>query len=212
MHSRVASVHGVPNHSFGSRHSSVSVALPEAEAAITTNNTLVTLLARCADRDPDAFRSLYDAQAGRLYGLALRITRDPELAADAVQDTFLLVWRRAERFDETRGGAEAWLATLVRYRAIDIQRRRSREQPSETLPERATDDADALDSLMQTAEGTALRHCLAALPAERRSLLLRAFVGGRSYAALATENGEPLGTVKARIRRALAALKLCLES
>lgn len=211
MHSRVASVQRVFSRSSNSQHSSLKVISPEAEAAITTEHTLGGLLARCADHDPDAFRSLYDAQAGRLYGLAMRITRDPELAADAVQDTFLLVWRRAERFDATRGGAEGWLAALVRYRAIDIQRRRGREQSSDLLPEQASKEADALDRLMQTAEGTALHNCLAALPAERRSLLLRAFVGGRSYAALATEDGEPLGTVKARIRRSLVALKLCLE-
>ena len=158
-----------------------------------------------------AFRLLYAAQAGRLHGLALRITRDAELAADAVQEAFLLVWRRSESFDPGRGDGDAWLTALVRYRAIDAMRRRGREQVSAAVPEQASDMPDALDALLTTSEGAALRACLGELPADRRGLLLRAFVDGRSYAALATEDGEKLGTVKARIRRALATLKQCLQ-
>lgn len=129
-----------------------------------------------------------------------------------MQDTFLLVWRRAERFDPARGEADVWLAALLRYRAIDAVRRRRREHLSAAPPDAPSEDPDALAQLTATAEGAALQACLGQLPPDRRALLLRAFIGGRSYAELATEDGEPLGTVKARIRRALAALKICLSS
>ena len=85
------------------------------------------LVERCGAGDRAAFRALYDAQAARLYGIALRITRQPGLAADAVHDALLQVWQKAARFDPARGAAEAWLTGLVRYRAIDIVRRQGRE-------------------------------------------------------------------------------------
>src|SRR6185437_3568998 len=78
------------------------------------------LLHRCRDGDAAAFRRLYDAESPRLYGLALRITGQAALAADAVHDAFLQVWQKATRFDPGRGSAGAWLTALVRYRAIDL--------------------------------------------------------------------------------------------
>ena len=172
---------------------------------------LQALILRCAQGDLPAFRNLYAAQAARLHGLALRITREPGLAADAVQDTFLQVWRRAEQFDRERGSAEAWLAGLVRYRAIDIVRRRSRERVGMVVDDQPSTDPDALAELTATAEGAALRSCMDQLPPDRRALLVQAFVDGLTHSELAQKSGQPLGTVKARIRRALMSLKQCLE-
>ena len=159
----------------------------------------------------DAFRALYAAQAARLHGLALRITREHALAADAVQDAFLQVWHRAEQYDRSRGPADAWLAALLRYRAIDIVRRRTREQVSPSVPEVASDAPDPLEALSASAEGSALWTCLNQLPPDRRNLLVRAFVEGLSHSELAASSGEPLGTVKARIRRSLLALRQCID-
>ena len=181
--------------------------IPNGADPITTEN----LVRRCASGDIAAFRALYSSQAARLHGLALRITREPALAADAVQDTFLQVWFRAEQYDHTRGAADAWLTALLRYRAIDIVRRRTREQMSLALPEMASDEPDPLEALTASAEGSALWTCLNQLPPDRRSLLVRAFVDGLSHSELAASLGEPLGTVKARIRRALLALRQCID-
>jgi RNA polymerase sigma-70 factor (ECF subfamily) len=157
-------------------------------------------------------RELYDRESERLYGLAMRITRQPSLAADAVQDTFLQVWQQAGRFDPSRGAAGAWLASLVRYRSIDITRRRMREQPGYEAPEQADPTPDALSQLIGSLEADALRSCLETLDEKRRQLILMAFVEGLSHSELAEQLAAPLGSIKSWMRRSLAALKTCLTS
>lgn len=172
---------------------------------------LATLIRRCADQDRAAFRRLYDRQAARLHGIALRITRQPALAADAVHDTFIALWQHAASFDPARGTAEAWLTSIARYRALDIARRRVREVTGLEMPEAADPEPDALARLTGSAEVTALRRCLEELEPDRRGLVIAAFVDGLSHSELAQKRAMPLGTVKSTIRRALAALKRCLE-
>jgi RNA polymerase sigma-70 factor (ECF subfamily) len=179
---------------------------------IDEQTTLDALLRRCAAADRSALRELYDRESSRLYGLALRITRQPSLAADAVQDTFLQVWQQAGRFDPSRGAAGAWLASLARYRAIDIARRRMREQPGYEAPEQEDPAPDALTQLVGSFEAEALRRCLATLDDKRRQLIVMAFVDGLSHSELAERLAAPLGSIKSWIRRSLAALKTCLTS
>ena len=170
------------------------------------------LLARCAAGDRAAFRRLYEAWGGRLLGVALRITRDRALAADALHDAFVQVWQRAGRFDPARGNAEAWLVALVRYRALDLARRQRREAPGYDPPELEDDQPSALARLVSTAEGAALQRCLQTVGEERRRLITLAFVDGLSHSDLAARLEVPLGTVKSWIRRALLSLKECLAS
>ena len=171
------------------------------------------LLGQVAAGDRAAFRRLYDLQAPRLYAVALRITRQGPLAADAVHDAFLQVWRNAGRFDAARGPAEAWLLGLVRYRALDIARRRGREVAPDDLdlPEPADDAPDPLELLAGSRDAAALHACLRQLEADRRRLVLLAFVEGLSHSEVAARVGMPLGTVKSWIRRSLQSLRLCLE-
>ena len=172
---------------------------------------LAPLLVRCGRGDRSAFRRLYDLQAPRLHGVALRITRQASLAADAVQEAFLQVWQNAARYDPARGSAEAWLVILVRYRALDLARRQGREQPGLTLPEAADLSPDALAQLVSHADARALRRCLEQLKEERRRLIVMSFIGGLTHAELSERLATPLGTVKSWIRRGLAALRDCLE-
>lgn len=182
-----------------------------AEAQATESLPLLLRLVAAGDRA--AFRRLYDLQAPRLYAVALRITRQPPLAADAVHDAFLQVWRHAARFEAGRGAAEAWLLSLVRYRALDIARRRGREVPQDDLdlPEPADEGPDPLEQLAGSRDAAALHACLRQLEAERRRLVLLAFVDGLSHSEVAERVGMPLGTVKSWIRRSLQSLRLCLE-
>jgi RNA polymerase sigma-70 factor (ECF subfamily) len=173
---------------------------------------LTSLLSRCATGDRAAFRALYDKQSSRLHGLALRITRDQGLAADATHDAFVQVWNQAVRFDPARGAAGAWLTSIVRYRALDITRRRVRERPGYEPPEQEDLSPDALSQLVTSAEGAALRVCLDGLEPDRRALLMSAYSDGLSHSELAEKTGTPLGTIKSWIRRSLASLKRCLES
>lgn len=178
--------------------------------AVIETDELTSLLLRCATGDRAAFERLYRLQSARLYGLALRITRQPGAAADAVQEALLQAWRNAGRFDPARGGADSWLIGLVRYRALDIVRRTGREIGEDSLPERVDETPDALTRLISAREGEALRRCLEELPPERRSLIIAAFTEGLSHSALATRLDEPLGTIKSWIRRALQSLRKCL--
>jgi RNA polymerase sigma-70 factor (ECF subfamily) len=172
---------------------------------------LIALLRLCAAGDRAALRTLYDQEATYLYGLALRITRDPSLAADALHDAFIQIARRADRFDPTRGSAQAWLVSLVRYRALDVVRRRSRETLTDTIPEQADENPGPLEGMVGSSEVEALRRCLEELEAARRQLVMSAFMDGLSHQQLAERFELPLGTVKSSIRRGLLALKGCLE-
>jgi RNA polymerase sigma-70 factor (ECF subfamily) len=186
--------------------------LPEPELRDTSPAAeLADLLQRCAGGDRAAFRRLYELQSSRLYGIALRITRQPALAADAVHDALLQVWQNARRFDADRGNPEAWLLSLVRYRALDITRRHGRELSGQEIPEMADDDPDPLSRLIGSTEGEALHRCLETLPPDRRKLVVMAFIDGLTHTELAQRLDQPLGTVKSWIRRALLNLKRCLE-
>ncbi|HTW29892.1 MAG TPA: sigma-70 family RNA polymerase sigma factor [Acetobacteraceae bacterium] len=169
------------------------------------------LLRRCAGGDAAAFRTLYEEQAPRLYGLALRMTRQPALAADALHDAFLQVWQQAARFDPARGPAEAWLTGLLRYRAIDLLRRREREQPGYEPPDAPDDGPDPFEQLRAAGDSAALSRCLATLEEAQQRLLRLAYVDGLSQSQLAAKLAAPLGTVKSWTRRALLALRQCLE-
>ena len=184
-------------------------AVAEAQAA----DDLTELLAQIAAGDRAAFRRLYDLQAPRLYAVALRVTRQGPLASDAVHDAFLQVWRNAGRFVATRGAPEAWLLSLVRYRALDITRRRGREMPQDDLdlPEAVDEAPDPLEQLASSRDAAALHACLRQLEAERRKLVLLAFVDGLSHSEVAERVNMPLGTVKSWIRRSLQSLRMCLD-
>ena len=171
------------------------------------------LIARCAAQDRAAFQALYARWSGRLHGVAMRITRDGALASDATHDAFVQVWQQAGRYDASLGEAGSWLISLARYRALDLVRRRGREvlghEPIEAEPDRGP---DPLSQLMASVDGGALHRCLQTLTAERRNLVVLAFVEGFSHSQLSAKLGLPMGTVKSWIRRSLIGLKECLGS
>ena len=184
---------------------------PVKHTSAVSEASAASLLAGCATRDPAALRELYEQQSARLYGVALRITRRPALAADALQDAFINIWQNAASFDPARGGAEGWLTGIVRFRALDGVRRGSREVTGIEMPEVADDEPSALSRLVGSAEATALRGCLEALDVEKRRLVMLAFLDGLTHQELAAKLAIPLGTVKSSIRRGLAGLRACLE-
>ncbi|TPG47286.1 sigma-70 family RNA polymerase sigma factor [Roseomonas nepalensis] len=164
-----------------------------------------------AEGEAGALRRLYDAQASRLFGVAMAILRDRDAAADALHDAVVKIAARARQFDPARGEAGAWLAAIVRHAALDLARARGRETPTDdpTLGDGAV-APEALDRLCETQEAGRLRDCLAALEARNREGILLAFVHGLSHAQIAARLDLPLGTVKAWIRRGLARLRGCL--
>ena len=175
------------------------------------DDEVAMLLARCAMADGAAFRRLYEQQSPFLYGVALRITRQPALASDAVHDALLQVWRNAARYDPERGNARGWLLSLVRYRALDAIARTGREVLGAEVPEQADTDAGPLDRLLGSEAGSALHGCLQDIDPDRRRLVMLAFLDGLTHAEVAARVAQPLGTVKSSIRRALQSLRTCLD-
>lgn len=185
-------------------------------AGTATNDEVGELIAACARHDRTAFQRLYERTAPQLLGCLIRILRDRALAEDALQDVFVQVWNRASQFEAGRGSAWGWLIAAARYRAIDLRRREGRIPTGSDLPlEDIPAEDESLDpSAFGLGERTSrlLSHCLGALQPRQRDCIVLAFQGGLSHAEVATEMGEPLGSVKSWIRRGLAALKRCLES
>ena len=176
-----------------------------------TDTPLAALLQGVARGDRDALKRVYERQSVRLFGVANAILRDRDRAADALHNAFLSVHRRAAQFDPERGGAEAWLAAIVRHAALDIIRAQGRELPSD---DPALGDVpvapEALAALESSEQGAALKRCLESLPEKNRQGILLAFVHGLSHPQIAEKLEQPLGTVKAWIRRGLLALRECL--
>jgi RNA polymerase sigma-70 factor (ECF subfamily) len=173
------------------------------------------LIAACARRDRAAFQRLYERTSSQLLACLIRILRNRASAEDALQDVFVQVWNRAAQFDSTRGSAWGWLVAIARYRAIDMRRRESRGAATALPGENdIAIDEEPQDELMALGDRAtaALTHCLGALQPRQRECIVLAYQGGLTHAEVASEVGEPLGSVKSWIRRGLAALKRCLES
>ena len=169
--------------------------------------TDVSLLARMAQRDPQALDLFYTRHARAVFSLALTILGDHAQATDLAQEVFLLVWRSAGAYQPT-GSARAWLLRLTRNRAID-EVRRARRHRARTAPLSAPliQALPAPLALADAAERQAVREAVAALPTEQRDALVLAFFQGLSHHEIATCLRTPLGTINARIRRALQTLR-----
>jgi RNA polymerase sigma-70 factor, ECF subfamily len=177
------------------------------------------LMQRIAEGDRLALGELYDRFSGPLYGTALRVVRDPAEAQDVVHDAFVTLWQKSSGFDSTRGTPFSWMVTLVRNRAID--RVRMRRRRAELLAESAPSDlgmdgssgvASASESAATGDEARAVREAVATLPLEQQRAVELAFFGGLTQEEIARKLNEPLGTVKARIRRGLLKLRDLLAS
>jgi RNA polymerase sigma-70 factor (ECF subfamily) len=178
---------------------------------MTAEASLAELLAAIAGGDRGALRMVYERQSVRLFGVANAILRDRDAAADALQDAFVKLSQRAGQFDAERGEATAWLAGIVRHAALDLARKRGRELPTDDPALGDTPvEPEALERVAASAEGRRLRACLEALEEKNRRGIILAFVHGLSHAQVAAKLDQPLGTVKAWIRRGLLQLRECL--
>ena len=193
---------------------------------------LAQLLARAGLGDRRAFADLYDKTSGYLFAGVLRIQRDRAVAEELLQEIYITLWRSAAGFDAARSQPLTWLTHIARNRAIDSLRR-AETQPRalslvggggssdggddaddaqrralEALPDEA---AGPFDLLRQASDARRLGHCMEHLSAAQRQSVALAFYDGLSHAEVAERLQQPLGTVKSWVRRALLALKGCLD-
>ncbi|HPX38185.1 MAG TPA: sigma-70 family RNA polymerase sigma factor [Mycobacterium sp.] len=174
---------------------------------------LDTLLRRVAHRDREAFAAFYDATCSRVYGMVLRVLRDPGYTEETTQEVYLQVWRTAESYDPASGTPLAWLLTLAHRRAVD--RVRSEQAASRrdfhygtTSVERPADHVS--DAAIAGDERRRVTACLDGLTDVQRECIELAYFGGMTYVEVSERLAANLATVKSRMRDALRGLRKCL--
>jgi RNA polymerase sigma-70 factor (ECF subfamily) len=173
------------------------------------------MIARIGSRDQSAFSAMYDRLSGPLYSLAVKMLGDPAEAQEALQDVFLQIWSRAASYDPEQSSVFSWAVLLTRSRVIDRLRARGRRSrvvvaSTEETPTEAA-DASTVESTADTVEkhdeAMRVRDVLNNLPFEQREAIELAFFEDLSHHDIAARLEQPLGTVKARIRRGLLKLR-----
>jgi RNA polymerase sigma-70 factor, ECF subfamily len=182
--------------------------LPGADLKEASRDARLILAIRSGSEQ--AMEELYDLYSSLVYSVALRVLRDTGAAEDILQEVFMQLWRAPSAFDSSRGSLPAWLSVIARNRAIDsLRRRRPEEDWSDVIvsvePD-LTGDAERNRSIEK------VRDTLSGMPAAQRSALEMAFFDGLTHREIASKIGDPLGTVKTRIRTGLLALRRALST
>jgi len=179
---------------------------------VRSNAEDVALIRRMCDADETALGALYDRWVRSLYSLVFHLLKDADEAEDVVEETFWQAWRKASSYEPSRGAVSTWLLTIGRRRALDRLRakgRRREESMSQTGV--LADMASSLPDPFQAAEGSERRSLVRAalneLPEEQRSVLELGYFQGLSQTEIAEMTGQPLGTVKTRMRLAMQKLR-----
>jgi RNA polymerase sigma-70 factor, ECF subfamily len=156
-----------------------------------------------------AMASLYDRYSSIVYSVALRVLGDTGAAEDILQDVFMQLWRNPGSFDSSRGSLGAWLAVVTRNRAIDALRKRRPENDIEDVV--ISVEADLASEADRTRTAEKVRSVLGSMPAAQRSALEMAYFEGLTHTEIAAKTGEPLGTIKTRIRAGLTTLRKAFQ-
>jgi RNA polymerase sigma-70 factor (ECF subfamily) len=184
-----------------------------SSAPTPTDNPEVTdsmLITRIRAGDEGALATLHDRYAQIVYSVALRVLGETSQAEDILQEIFLQLWRNPQSFDSNRGSLGAWLAVIARHRAIDHLRRRRPETDIDDVVVCVDSNLEQLaDRNMAAAK---IRSAVEKLPPDQRKPLEMAFFQGLTHTEIAAKTGEPLGTIKTRIRAALLALRRVLAA
>ncbi len=168
-----------------------------------------SLLALVQSGDEPAMAALFDRYSRLVYSVALRVLRDPAAAEDVLQEVFMQIWRNPDSFSAARGSLGGWLSIVARNRSIDTLRRKRPSVDVDDVPLASSfnlaDEAER-NSLMERARGVIVQ-----LPKEQRKTLEMAFFDGLTHSEIAEITGDPLGTVKTRIRSALLTLRKAFQ-
>ncbi len=170
------------------------------------------LLALIGRSDRDALEVLYDRYARRVFSLAVRILNDPVTSEEITQDVFLSVWRRSTSYSVDKGKFTTWLFSIAHNRTIDElrRRRRDRNQNNDDIDDHLDVESQGTspdDLAVAHSEYAVVRQALSVLPPEQRAVVELAYFKGLTQAEIALKMGQPLGTVKTRMRLALRKLR-----
>ena len=183
--------------------------MPERQATAEGQNQL---LARIARHDLAALEEFYEQTSGPIFSIAFRILGEAAEAEEVVQDVFVQIWEKAPAFDPALGSAFHWALSITRHRSIDRLRARQRRarlvedlQDSGLADELSGADSSVIASDIDDA--IHVRAVLKSLPPEQRLAIEMAFFGGKTHQQIAQELGEPVGTIKARIRRGMLKMR-----
>ena len=186
---------------------------PASPLVSDQGTALADLVRRSGNGDEAGFAALYDATSAKVYGLTLRVTRSPEIAAEVVQEVYLMAWQQAARFDPAKGTVLAWLCTLAHRRAVDrirqVAREREREQTFEERRAQAPVD-ETWQEVEHNVDALQVRDGLDALSPLQREAVALAYYQGCTHRQVAHQLNIPLGTAKARIRDGLKSLRSVL--
>jgi RNA polymerase sigma-70 factor, ECF subfamily len=171
----------------------------------------LALVRRIVERDETALAAVYDRYAGLVYSVVLRILREADLAEEVLQDIFYQLWRTASSFDPARGTLSGWLLVCARNRAISRLRGRALDSGEELHEETAVVTVSLETTLAQEQRISQVRAVLEKLPAPQRQALELAYFEGLTHSEIAQRTGEPLGTVKTRLRSAVEYLRRTLN-
>jgi RNA polymerase sigma-70 factor (ECF subfamily) len=167
------------------------------------------MLTRIGQRDENAMEEIFRRYSGPVYSVALRVLRDSSQAEDVLQEVFLQLWRKPAVFVQNRGSLGAWLVVIARNRAIDVLRRR---KPSDSVDDVVlASTVNVADEAERNTMMEKVRRVIADLPMEQRKSLELAYFEGLSHTEIASRTGDPLGTVKTRIRQALISLRKAFQ-
>ncbi len=170
------------------------------------------LIEQVVARDERALETLYDRYSGLLHGMLVRILRDTQAAEEILQDIFYQLWNNAAKFDPARGSLSGWLLVSARNRAISRLRRRNFGQGEELQENKVSLGFNLESALAQQQLLGKVKGALANLPEGQRRAVELAYFEGLTHSEIAQHTGEPLGTVKTRLRSAIETLKKMLQS
>ncbi|MGV2622658.1 UNVERIFIED_CONTAM: sigma-70 family RNA polymerase sigma factor [Halobacillus marinus] len=164
--------------------------------------------------DKEALEAIYDRYEKLLYSFVIKLSGDPTLAEEVLQEVFLKLWTKKARYEESKGKFSSWIVTITRYTAIDIIRKTNKEHVSleeETdVPDRGTETTEDLVEWKE--RGDRVRAAVSLLSEEQRNMVQLFYFKGLTQREIAEKTGLPLGTVKGRVRLALKHLKRQLSS
>ncbi|HTB98622.1 MAG TPA: sigma-70 family RNA polymerase sigma factor [Terracidiphilus sp.] len=187
----------------------------ESEASARTGNGVspsadAALLERVKTNDQEAMTELFDRYGGLVYSVALRVLSDTGQAEDLMQDVFFQVWKKPESFVQGRGSLGAWLAVVARNRAVDVLRRR---KPSDSVEDVIlVSNTNLASEVERSRMMEKVREVMQGLPTDQKKSVELAFFEGLTHAEIAEKTGDPLGTVKTRIRTALMTLRKAVQA